>query len=167
MGRTSGTKEVTMAYSIKHRSTLLPLAIAATLLAGSASFAGAQTTSPAPAANAVKASGSLQMSHNDWRSTKLDGANVYNDQGTSIGTIDDMLLDSAGKVSNVVLSVGGFLGMGSKYVEVQFSKLKFEPSKGNPASNASTTTTANNHDYSIVLPGVTKDSLQAMTAFTY
>ena len=55
------------------------------------------------------------MSHNDWRSSKLDGASVYNEQGTSIGTIDDMLLNSEGKVSNVVLSVGGFLGMGSKY----------------------------------------------------
>ncbi len=28
-------------------------------------------------------------------------------------------------------------------------------------------TSANNHDYSIVLPGVTKDSLKAMTAFSY
>ena len=70
------------------------------------------------------------MSHNAWRSTKLDGATIYNDQGNNIGTIDDMLLDSQGKVSNVVLSVGGFLGMGSRYVEVPFSKLKFEPSKG-------------------------------------
>lgn len=87
-----------------------------------------------------------------------------------------MLLDSTGKISNVILSVGGFLGVNSKYVEVPFSKLKFEPSKGNPA--AATTATgattgtapaanANDHDYSIVLPGVTKDSLKAMTAFNY
>ena len=76
------------------RSTLLPLALAAALVTGSVSFASAQTTSPAPAANAAKPTGSLQMSHNDWRSTKLDGAYVYNEQGTSIGTIDDMLLDS-------------------------------------------------------------------------
>ena len=156
-----------MAYSINYRSTLLPLALAAALVTGSASYAGAQTTSPAPAASATQANGSLQMSHNDWRSSKLDGATVYNEQGTSIGTIDDMLLNSEGKVSNVILSVGGFLGMGSKYVEVPFSKLKFEPSKGNPASNASTTTSANNHDYSIVLPSVTKASLTAMTAFSY
>lgn len=156
-----------MAYSIKHRSTLASLALAAALLTASMPFASAQTTSPAPAANAAKASGSLQMSHSGWRSTKLDGASVYNEQGTSVGTINDMLLDSSGKVSNVILSVGGFLGMDSKYVEVPFSKLKFEPGKGNPVSNAAATTSANNHDYSIVLPDVTKGSLKAMTAFTY
>ena len=181
-----------MAYDTKHPAHLLPLAAAALLL-GTASFASAQTTSPAPSATAARAGGSLQQSHNAWRSTKLDGATVYNEHGDSVGTIDDMLLDSTGKVSNVVLSVGGFLGVDSKYVEVPFSKLKFEPSKGNPAAATThttatgTTTTAttgtiadtttgiammpaagaNNHDYSIVLPGATKDSLKATTAFSY
>ena len=150
-------EDVTLSDRFKNHSRLLPLAVAAALLLGTTSFASAQTTSPAPAATAAKADGSLQQSHSAWRSTKLDGATVYNEQGTSIGTIDDMLLDSAGHVSNVVLSVGGFLGMGSKYVEVPFGKLKFEPSKGN----------TDNHDYSIVLPDVTKDSLKAMTAFSY
>ena len=157
-----------MADRIKHRFNLLPLPAAAALLLGTISFAGAQTTSPAPSATAAKPSGGLQQSHNAWRSTKLDGATIYNEQGTSVGTINDMLLDSTGKVSNVVLSVGGFLGVDSKYVEVPFSKLKFEPSKGNPATSATTpAATANNHDYSIVLPGVTKDSLKAMTAFSF
>ena len=157
-----------MADRIKNRSHLLPLAAAAALLLGTTSFAGAQTTSPAPSATAARATGSLQQSHDAWRSTKLDGATVYNEQGTSVGTIDDMLLDSSGKVSNVVLSVGGFLGVDSKYVEVPFSKLKFEPSKGNPAVGAATpAVNANSHEYSIVLPGVTKDSLKAMTAFSY
>ncbi len=158
-------KEVIMAYSIKHRSTRLTLALAAALLGGSVSFAGAETMS---AANAVKDDGSLQQSHNEWRATKLDGATVYNNQGTRVGTVDDLLLDSTGKVSDVVLSVGGFLGVNSKYVEVPFSKLSFEPSKGNPAGNATaTSSSANNHDYSIVLPGATKDSLKDMAAFTY
>ena len=146
-----------MADRTNNRFHLLRIAAVTALLLGTTSFVGAQTTSPAPSATAAKASGNLQQSHSAWRSTKLDGANVYNEQGTSVGTIDDMLLDSAGHVSNVVLSVGGFLGMDSKYVEVPFSKLKFEPSKGN----------TNNHDFSIVLPGVTKDSLKAMTAFSY
>ena len=63
--------------------------------------------------------------------------------------------------------------------EVPFNKLKFEPSKGNPAAatthptatGATTGTTpatnANDHDYSIVQPGVTKGSLKAMTAISY
>ena len=157
-------EELNMAYKISTRSTLLPFALGVALIAGGSSFAVAQTTAPAVTTPAAKANGALQMSHDAWRSTKLDGAAVYNDQGTSIGTIDDMLLDSQGKVSNVVLSVGGFLGMGSRYVEVPFSKLKFEPSKGNTATAGSAVA---NHDYSIVLPEVTKDALGKMTAFTY
>ncbi len=153
-----------MAHKTNTHSTLLPLMLAAALLAGGTGLAVAQTTAPATSAQTTTANGSLQMSHNAWRSTKLDGATVYNDQGNNIGTIDDMLLDSQGKVSNVVLSVGGFLGMGSRYVEVPFSKLKFEPSKGN---NATAGTAVKNGDYSIVLPGVTKDALGKMTAFTY
>lgn len=48
--------------------------------------------------------------------------------------------------------MGGFLGGNSKYVEVPFSKLKFEPSEGNPANGGTTpATSANDHDYSIVL----------------
>ena len=65
-----------MADRIKHRFNLLPLAAAAALLLGTTSFAGAQTTSPAPSSTAAKPSGSLQQSHNAWRSTKLDGAMV-------------------------------------------------------------------------------------------
>ena len=43
-----------MAHSINYRSTLLPLALAAALVTGGASVAGAQTTSPALASNATK-----------------------------------------------------------------------------------------------------------------
>lgn len=159
-----------MARLLGYSTIVLPAALGALMMTVSPSVVQAQTTNPttpaatppAPTNASAKPNGSLEMSHNAWRSTKLDGAAVYNDQGTNVGTIDDMLLDSQGKVSNVVLSVGGFLGMGTKYVEVPFSKLKFEPSKGNATSN-----TNGNHDYSIVLPGVTKDSLNAMTSFTY
>jgi sporulation protein YlmC with PRC-barrel domain len=157
-------EKVNMAYKINTRSTLLPFMLGAALIAGGASIAVAQTTSPAVMAPAAKANGSLQMSHDAWRSTKLDGATVYNEQGNDIGTINDMLLDSQGKVSNVVLSVGGYLGIDSRYVEVPFSNLKFEPSKGNGAAAGAA---MSNHDYSVVLPGVTKEALSKMTAFTY
>ncbi len=146
-----------MTDQVTKRGHLLPLAMAATLLLSTASLADAQTTSLAPTAAAAKASGVLQQSHNAWRSTKLDGATVYNEQGNSVGIIDDMLLDSAGHVSNVVLAMGGFLDVDARYVDVPFSKLKFEPSRGDTS----------NHDYSIVVPGVTKDSFKAMTAFSY
>ncbi len=50
-------------------------------------------------------------------------------------------MDKSGKVANVILGVGGFLGMGTHYVAVEFDKLKWvnEPVR---STTASTTTTA-------------------------
>ena len=52
------------------------------------------------------------------------------------------------KVPFAVLSVGGFLGMGTKYVVVPFSSLQVK-------------------DKHMVLPGATKDSLKALPDFKY
>ncbi|MGJ0505851.1 MAG: PRC-barrel domain-containing protein [Methylocystis sp.] len=46
--------------------------------------------------------------------------NVYDTQDNKIGEIKDMLLDREGKVQAVIVSVGGFLGMGEKDVAVAF-----------------------------------------------
>lgn len=99
-----------------------------------------QGNANAPAAtsqNNNAPSGSLVKSHGDWRSSELVGATVYNDSGNSVGTINDLLVSSDGTVSNAILSVGGFLGIGTKLVEVPFNKLKFVPSASNPASGSS------------------------------
>lgn len=96
--------------------------------------------------------GSLEKSHGAWRVGKLDGATVYNGQGDDIGTIDDLLMSSDGKISKVVISVGGFLGIGDKLVEVPFSKLRFEPSQSNSASGQNGGDA--NHDSSSTLGGL-------------
>ncbi len=46
--------------------------------------------------------------------------NVYDQQDNKLGEIKDMLLDREGKVQAVIVSVGGFLGMGEKDVAVPF-----------------------------------------------
>lgn len=46
--------------------------------------------------------------------------NVYDTQENKIGEIKDMLLDREGKIQAVIVSVGGFLGMGEKDVAVAF-----------------------------------------------
>lgn len=46
--------------------------------------------------------------------------NVYDPQDNKIGEIKDMLLDREGRVQAVIVSVGGFLGMGEKDVAVPF-----------------------------------------------
>jgi sporulation protein YlmC with PRC-barrel domain len=58
------------------------------------------------------------------RASKLIGSKVYKGD-TSIGSIEDVLvnLDDA-RVSAVILSVGGFLGMGDKLVAIPVNQLK-------------------------------------------
>jgi sporulation protein YlmC with PRC-barrel domain len=50
--------------------------------------------------------------------------NVYDPSDNTIGEVNDVLLDKDGHVTAVILSVGGFLGLGAKYVSVPFSALR-------------------------------------------
>ncbi len=113
--------------------------------------------------------GTLHKVHGQWRSSSLVGATVYNSSGEEVGTVENLLIRSEGTVSGVVISVGGFLGVGSKYVEVPFSNLKFQPSTGNgaTATGGSSNGTVRRTDYSLVLPGSTKSTLSKMPAFMY
>jgi len=105
--------------------------------------ASAQTASTKTAA-ADSAADRAASSHKEgeWRASKLVGVNVYNDANEKIGDINDVILDKAGKVENVVLGVGGFLGMGEHYVAVAYDKLKWsnEPPRSTTASNTTSTT---------------------------
>jgi sporulation protein YlmC with PRC-barrel domain len=60
-----------------------------------------------------------------WRSSKLIGLDVYNEQNEKIGDISEILIDKSGKVEGVVIGVGGFLGIGQRDIKVEMSKLKF------------------------------------------
>jgi hypothetical protein len=58
------------------------------------------------------------------RASKLIGSTVYRGD-TSIGTIDDVLVDlDHATLKALVLSVGGFLGIGNKLVAVPVSQIK-------------------------------------------
>jgi sporulation protein YlmC with PRC-barrel domain len=50
--------------------------------------------------------------------------NVYDSSDNTIGEVSDVLLDRNGQVKAVMLSVGGFLGLGGKYVSVPFNALQ-------------------------------------------
>ncbi|MBV9785479.1 MAG: PRC-barrel domain-containing protein [Acidisphaera sp.] len=70
--------------------------------------------------------GRLQRVDGGWRSSRIVGATVYNDQNQSIGTVNDLIVGQDGKISQAVISVGGFLGMGTKLVGVPFDQLRFD-----------------------------------------
>ena len=71
----------------------------------------------------------------DWRTSKVVGLNVYNDNNENVGSINELLMDKSGNIKAAVLSVGGFLGMGARYVAVPFDKIKFS---NEPVSYAAT-----------------------------
>src|SRR6201996_339357 len=100
--------------------------------------ASAQTTSNKTAATDSAAS----HREGEWRASKLGGVNVYNEANEKIGDINDVILDKVGKVENVILGVGGFLGMGEHYVAVAYDKLKWsnEPPRSTTASTTTSTT---------------------------
>ena len=55
---------------------------------------------------------------------ELIGADVKNAQNETIGEIESVHLDQSGTVSNVIVSVGGFLGLGSRDVALSWSDLE-------------------------------------------
>jgi sporulation protein YlmC with PRC-barrel domain len=91
-----------------------------------------------------------------YRTSEMVGATVVNEAnetvGTiddlTVGTIDDLIVTPGGQAPYAVLSVGGFLGLGTKYVVVPFTSLKIIDKK-------------------MVLPGGTKDALKALPEFKY
>ena len=64
------------------------------------------------------------QSADEYRTSKLVGSKVYNNANENIGSIEDIILKADGSMDEVVLSVGGFLGIGDKYVAVPFNALK-------------------------------------------
>jgi hypothetical protein len=83
-----------------------------------------------------------------YRASKVIGSSVVNDANETIGKIDDLLISSDGKQPYAVLSVGGFLGMGTRLVVVPYDTLKFAGNK-------------------VILPGGTKEGLKMLPEFKY
>ena len=101
----------------------------------------AQTAQPtdraAPAATTAGSHEKMALKGN-WRASKLMGLDVYNEANEKLGDVSELILDKDGKVSAVVIGVGGFLGMGEHDIAVTMDKLKFVEE---PVRTSSTTTT--------------------------
>jgi len=83
-----------------------------------------------------------------YRASKVIGSNVVNEENEVIGKVDDLLVSLDGKEPYAVLSIGGFLGMGTHLVAVPYETLKSADDK-------------------IMLPGGTKNSLRMLPEFKY
>jgi len=111
-------------------SNLASALVIAALGTGVASAQTATTRTDAAAPAAAHREG-------EWRASKLVGVDVYNEANEKIGDISEIILDKSGKVANVIIGVGGFLGMGEHYVAVGYDKLKWVNEPARSASAAS------------------------------
>jgi hypothetical protein len=79
------------------------------------------------------------------------GTNVRNQTNEIVGKVEDVYIDDRGAIKTVVVSVGGFLGMGTKDVAVRWSDI------GRSRDGKSLVLTTN----------WTRDSLKAMPEYKY
>jgi sporulation protein YlmC with PRC-barrel domain len=86
-------------------------------------FVNIKSATGQPAASSEQA---LAASAKSVLASSLIGTSVYTKNDTSIGEINDLILDQEDKASDkVIVGVGGFLGIGEKDVVLDRSRLNF------------------------------------------
>ena len=85
-------------------------------------------------------------------SSKLKGLNVYNQKDESIGEITDIAIKN-NQIDALILSVGGFLGMGEHYVAVSPSSVSVKHDAKN--------------DKWLATMNTTKEAMKAAPEFKY
>lgn len=63
------------------------------------------------------------MDTEDRTAHRLMGAEAYSAEGDSIATVSDLVLDSDGGASHVIMDVGGFLGMGTHTIAIEVEQV--------------------------------------------
>jgi hypothetical protein len=107
----------------------------------------AMNTTPAMGSRSTENS-TYMTADKDVRASKVIGASVYDEHDQKIGTVDELLMGTNHDVTQVVLSVGGFLGLDSKLVAVKIDQLQVHPDR-------------------IVMAGATKDQLTQMPTYSF
>jgi hypothetical protein len=111
-------------------------------------------TAPAPAARAPAAmpatTSTAAIVSPRPRMSQVIGARVYNAEGETIGSVEDVMLGSAANNAMAIIQVGGFLGLGGRLVAVPLAELQWNAERER-----------------IMLPGATKDELRARPEFSF
>jgi sporulation protein YlmC with PRC-barrel domain len=107
-------------------------------------------------------------SKGEWQASKLIRMNVYNGQNEKIGDIKELMLDKSGKVADVVIGVGGFLGAGEHDVAIKFDQLKWSNDSATTGSGQSNTSKSQHPTYpDHAVLNKSKDELKSMPNFEY
>lgn len=81
--------------------------------------AASSTTAP-PSGSAASSASGVQFVNSQqadqWVASKFEGVDVLGPDNKKVGDVSDILFDKNGQILAYIVSVGGFLGMGSKYI---------------------------------------------------
>jgi sporulation protein YlmC with PRC-barrel domain len=106
-------------------SKLSTAAALAAILAAAAPAALAQSSAtPQTRTDTNAAVSQTGIQPDQIRASKMLGSTVYDMQNRSIGKVQDLVLDPSGRVDEVVIDIGSFLGMGGKNIAVKLSDIK-------------------------------------------
>lgn len=119
-------------------STALSAVLATAAFAQSTSPPSSSSPPPAQASSpANETSGKMNFvssqKPDQWLASKFKGTNVVGSDNQKIGDVSDILFDKSGKVEAFVISVGGFLGVGSKEVALAPSSFDVVPGQNGSA----------------------------------
>jgi sporulation protein YlmC with PRC-barrel domain len=112
---------------------LLAGVVLAALAAGAAAQADEAAGTPAPSRSAATTTAPggpvpdlpTGLAPTESRAKRLIGGDVYGPDNTVIGTVADLIVDLGGRITAYVVSIGGFLGIGSHRVAVPTDDVKF------------------------------------------
>jgi hypothetical protein len=82
--------------------------------------------------------------------SQLIGVSVTNKDSQTIGTVDDLIIGSGDRLEGIIMSVGGFLGVGKKEIGVRLSALKVSRADGK---------------LTVSLPNATKEMLNSVEPY--
>jgi PRC-barrel domain len=155
------------------RTLLITTAVSGVLISGAIAQsetptapAKDQSAAPKDSAPALGTKFIMGQGAGQWVFTKFRGLDVRGPDDASIGSVNDLLFDKTGKIIGVVISVGGFLGIGAKNVAIDMSALDVVPAESSSDTNNAP---ANANDPNNVKLKVmwTKDQLQDAPDFQY
>lgn len=122
------------------------LAVPGLVLAQERTPAGSEPSRPAASDTMapIPGTGTAEVKGN-----RLIGADVKNSANEKIGDVNEVLVTTDGKVNAVIVSVGGFLGLGDRKVVMPWEQLRFS-SEGSEL---------------VVMTNATKESLKSMPEY--
>jgi sporulation protein YlmC with PRC-barrel domain len=142
---------------------LIPALVAALLTSGAA----VAQTSVQSTTTTTTTTGKVDAA-TTWRVSKLMGLDVYNNTKEKVGDISEVLVDKTGKVTSVVIGVGGFLGVGEHDIAVPMEKLSFSEAPVNSSTTGSSAKdSAKDWVPDHAMMNATKEQLKAMPQFKY